>query len=109
LRGYVPTFVDLNDYNATLGYKAVKNGWNTDASVTVGGNSQTYSVANSQNRSDIQDANGNNVYQENSPITFQPGGTSFNHIVGNLDISKMYLTKLVLVLVLSSEQKILRL
>ena len=88
--GYVPTFVgDLNDYNATLGYKAVKNGWNTDASVTVGGNSQTYSVTNSQNRSDIQDANGNNVYQENSPITFQPGGTAFNHIVGNLDISKI--------------------
>ncbi|MFV8367270.1 TonB-dependent receptor [Flavobacterium sp. XS1P27] len=88
--GYVPTFVgDLNDYNATLGYKAVKNGWNTDASVTVGGNSQTYSVTNSQNRSDIKDANGNNVYQENSPITFQPGGTAFNHIVGNLDISKI--------------------
>lgn len=88
--GYVPTFVgDLNDYNATLGFKAVKNGWNTDASVTVGGNSQTYSVTNSQNRSDIQDANGNNVYQENSPITFQPGGTAFNHIVGNLDISKI--------------------
>ena len=88
--GYVPTFVgDLNDYNATLGYKAVKNGWNTDASVTVGGNSQTYSVTNSQNRSDIQDGNGNNVYQENSPITFQPGGTAFNHIVGNLDISKI--------------------
>ncbi|MFV8337773.1 TonB-dependent receptor [Flavobacterium sp. LB3P21] len=88
--GYVPTFVgDLNDYNATLGYKAVKNGWNTDASVTVGGNSQTYSVTNSQNRSDIQDANGNNVYQENSPITFQPGGTAFNHIIGNLDISKI--------------------
>jgi hypothetical protein len=44
-----PTFVgDLNDYNATLGYKAVKNEWNTDASITVGGNSQTYSVENSQ-------------------------------------------------------------
>jgi iron complex outermembrane receptor protein len=26
---YVPTFTgDLNDYNATLGYKAVQNGWN---------------------------------------------------------------------------------
>jgi iron complex outermembrane receptor protein len=45
----VPTFVgDLNDYNATLGYKAVKNEWNTDTSITVGGNSQTYSVENSQ-------------------------------------------------------------
>jgi iron complex outermembrane receptor protein len=88
-KGYVPTFTgDLNDYNATLGYKAVKNGWNTDASITVGGNSQTYSVENSFNRSDIQDEDGNNVYLENSPITFKPGGTSFNHIVGNLDISK---------------------
>lgn len=89
-KGYVPTFVgDLNDYNATLGYKAVKNEWNTDASITVGGNSQTYSVENSQNRSSILDANGNNVYKENSPIFFKPGGTSFNHIVGNLDISKV--------------------
>ncbi|MBC5864017.1 TonB-dependent receptor [Flavobacterium turcicum] len=88
-KGYVPTFTgDLNDYNATLGYKAVKDGWNTDASITVGGNSQTYSVENSFNRSDIQDEDGNNVYLENSPITFKPGGTSFNHIVGNLDISK---------------------
>jgi iron complex outermembrane receptor protein len=48
---------DLNDYNATLGYKAVKNEWNTDASITVGGNSQTYSVE-IQNRSSILDANG---------------------------------------------------
>ncbi|MFN7099638.1 MAG: TonB-dependent receptor [Flavobacterium sp.] len=88
-QGYVPTFTgDLNDFNATLGYKAVKNGWNTDASITVGGNSQTYSVENSFNRSDIQDADGNNVYLENSPISFKPGGTSFNHIVGNIDVSK---------------------
>lgn len=88
--GYVPTFTgDLNDYNGTLGYKSTKNDWNTDASITVGGNTQTYSVENSFNRSDIQDANGNNVYLENSPIAFKPGGTSFNHIVGNLDISKV--------------------
>ncbi|WP_114754743.1 TonB-dependent receptor [Flavobacterium glaciei] len=88
-QGYVPTFTgDLNDYNATLGYKAVKNGWNTDASITVGGNSQTYSVENSFNRSNIQDDAGNNVYLENSPISFKPGGTSFNHVVGNIDISK---------------------
>jgi iron complex outermembrane receptor protein len=88
-QGYVPTFTgDLNDYNATLGYKATKNDWNTDASITVGGNSQTYSVENSFNRSDIQDADGNNVYLENSPISFKPGGTSFNHVVGNIDISK---------------------
>lgn len=90
--GYVPTFDgDLNDYNATLGFKNTKNGWNTDASVTFGGNKQTYTVSNSQNRS--QDANGNFVYAINPAIytgqtTFSPGGTAFNHIVGNIDISK---------------------
>jgi iron complex outermembrane receptor protein len=88
--GYVPTFTgDLNDYNATLGYKSTKNDWNTDASISVGGNTQTYSVNNSFNRSENKDADGNNVYLENSPISFKPGGTSFNHVVGNLDISKV--------------------
>ncbi|KFF05937.1 TonB-dependent receptor [Flavobacterium reichenbachii] len=88
--GYGPTFEgDLSDYNGTLGFKNVKNGWNTDASVTVGGNKQLYSVNNSVNRSDILDTDGNNVYRENSPISFKPGGASFNHIVGNLDISKI--------------------
>ncbi|SHG27791.1 iron complex outermembrane recepter protein [Flavobacterium micromati] len=94
-KGYVPTFTgDLNDYNATLGYKFVKNGWNTDASITTGGNKQEYSVTNSVNRSDLQDANGENVYLENSPISFKPGGTSFNHIVGNLDMSKTLSNKI---------------
>lgn len=104
--GYVPTFEgDLNDFNATLGFKTIKNGWNTDMSITAGGNSQIYSVNNSVNRSNIKqtsidpdtglpalDQNGNivytNKYQENSPISFKPGGTNFNHIVGNIDISK---------------------
>ncbi|MFV8335826.1 TonB-dependent receptor [Flavobacterium sp. RSP29] len=94
-QGYVPTFTgDLNDYNATLGYKSTKNEWNTDASITVGGNTQTYSVDNSFNRSNIKDGNGNNVYLENSPISFKPGGTAFNHIVGNLDISKVLSDKI---------------
>ena len=89
-QGYVPTFEgDLNDYNGTLGYKSTKNDWNTDASITVGGNTQTYTVNNSHNRSNILDSNGAQVYRENSPISFKPGGTSFNHIVGNLDISKI--------------------
>jgi iron complex outermembrane receptor protein len=105
--GYVPTFEgDLNDFNATLGFKTIKNGWNTDMSITAGGNSQIYSVNNSVNRSNIKQSSidpdtglptvdpitGNiiytNKYQENSPISFKPGGTSFNHIVGNIDISK---------------------
>lgn len=90
--GYVPTFIgDLNDYNATFGYKTKTNGWNTDASVTFGGNKQIYSVTNSQNRS--KDADGNFIYASNPNIytgqtTFRPGGTAFNHIVGNIDISK---------------------
>lgn len=85
--GYVPTFTgDLNDYNATVGYKATKNEWNTDVSITTGGNKQSYTVSNSHNRS--VDSNGDFVYGGLSPISFRPGGTSFNHIVGNLDISK---------------------
>jgi iron complex outermembrane receptor protein len=89
-QGYHPTFTgDLNDYNATLGFQSVTNGWNTDASVTVGGNSQNYTVNNSHNRSTLQDVNGINLYQENSPVFFKPGGASFSHIVGNLDITKV--------------------
>ncbi len=93
--GYVPTFEgNLTDYNGTLGFKNVKNGWNTDASITVGGNKQLYIVNNSVNRSDIVDDNGENVYRENSPISFKPGGTSFNHVVGNIDISKIVSDKI---------------
>lgn len=95
-QGYVPTFEgDLNDYNATIGYKTTKNGWNTDVSLTTGGNSQIYTVSNSQNRSfidsngnDTQDPGENFLYGVNTPITFKPGGTSFTHYVGNIDISK---------------------
>jgi iron complex outermembrane receptor protein len=94
-KGYLPTFTgDLNDYNGSLGYIAIKNGWNIDASITLGGNSQTYTVENTQNRSAIKDANGVSIYQENSPISFKPGGASFSHIVGNLDISKIVSDKI---------------
>lgn len=105
--GYVPTFDGLlNDYNGTLGFKSEQNGWLYDASFTVGGNTQTYTVRNSHNRNFVYspstwlDGNSNNIvdggeltqgsllYRENSPISFDPGGTSFSHIVGNIDISK---------------------
>ncbi len=105
--GYVPTFEgDLNDYNATLGFKSKINDWNVDGSITIGGNQQTYKVNNSHNRNVVLspatwvDANGNGIvdagemtessqlYRENSPISFDPGGTAFNHVVGNIDISK---------------------
>ncbi|MFV8368759.1 TonB-dependent receptor [Flavobacterium sp. LB2R40] len=94
-KGYIPTFTgNLNDYHATLGYKVIKNGWNVDASITVGGNKQDYVIENSHNRSEIQDGNGTNLYRENSPIFFKPGGASFNHVVGNLDISKVLSDKI---------------
>ena len=96
--GYVPTFDgDLNDYNATIGFKSSSNGWNFDGSMTVGGNSQTYRVRNSHNRNEVFAPSYNSgtgtfdpvrLYQENSQIEFDPGGTQFNHIVGNIDINK---------------------
>jgi len=91
--GYLPTFVgDLNDYNATLGIKGTINEWNSDVSITVGGNSQAYTVSNSHNRSTLSEIiDGEEVYtyRENSPIEFQPGGTSFRHVVGNVDLSRV--------------------
>ncbi|MDX6745396.1 TonB-dependent receptor [Polaribacter sp. PL03] len=106
--GYVPTFEgDLNDYNATIGFKSVINDWNVDASFTTGGNSQTYKVSDSHNRNVVYspstwvDANnngtidqgevteGSQLYRENSKRSFDPGGTGFYHNVGNLDISKI--------------------
>ena len=106
--GYVPTFEgDLNDYNATVGFKSVINDWNVDASFTTGGNAQTYKVNQSHNRNVVYspstwvDANSNGVvdngeitegaqlYRENSKKSFDPGGTGFYHNVGNLDVSKI--------------------
>lgn len=78
--GYQPSFDgDLNDYNGTLGLRTkTPNGWNQDMSLTVGGNSMLFTVDNTVNRS----------LRKNSPISFKPGGFSFNHIVGNIDLSK---------------------
>lgn len=112
--GYVPTFDgDLNDYNGTIGFKSKLNDWIYDASFTTGGNKQTYTVRNSHNGNVVLspptflgDVNNNGVidadeiqqgaslYRENSPISFDPGGTKFSHIVGNLDISRVISSKL---------------
>jgi len=108
--GYVPTFDgDLNDYNATIGFKTMKNDWSADVSLTLGGNRQTYNVRNTHNRNTagvrnpdtyLGDVNGNDIvdpdeivqgtlkYLENSPVTFRAGGSQFNHVVGNIDISR---------------------
>ena len=97
-QGYAPTFEgELNDYNATIGYKFEQDGWNADASFTTGGNQQNYTVSNSHNRSQ-EDLDGDpttpdfiyapdpNVYS--GPIDFNPGGVGFTHYVGNIDINK---------------------
>lgn len=106
--GYVPTFDgQLNDYHGTIGFKTKKNDWNYDVSFTTGGNMQTYTVRNSHNGNTVLtpptylgDLNGNgvvdademqegvNLYRENSPLSFDPGGTRFSHNVGNIDISR---------------------
>ncbi len=87
--GYVPTFEGLlNDYNGTLGFRTEKDGWIADLSFTVGGNQQTYKVNNSHNRNGTLNPDGTNTYRENSPITFDPGGTRFTHTVGNIDITR---------------------
>ncbi|MEN9609287.1 MAG: hypothetical protein RLZZ628_101 [Bacteroidota bacterium] len=77
--GYMPTFEgDLNDYNATIGVKNEINGWKHDVSLTTGGNTQAYTVDNTVNRS----------LGKASPTRFKPGGYGFNHLVGNIDVSK---------------------
>ncbi|OQP59507.1 ferric enterobactin receptor [Niastella vici] len=83
--GYGPTFEgDLNDYNATVGFKTLKNGWMHDISFTTGGNKQLYTVENTVNHS----------LGAKSPIRFKPGGYAFSHVVGNIDITKEVTDKL---------------
>ncbi len=84
-KGYVPTFEgDLNDYNATVGFRSKLGEWATDVSLTTGGNSQSYVVGNSRNRS----------LGVTSPVLFKPGGYSFSHNVGNIDLSRKILDNL---------------
>lgn len=78
--GYGPTFEgDMTDYNGTVGVRSEKNGWKTDVSFTTGGNQQLYTVDNTRNRD----------LGLNSPLRFKPGGYSFMHNVGNIDVMKM--------------------
>lgn len=78
--GYHPTFDgNLNDYNATVGYKTEsESGWKVDVSATTGGNGQLYYVNGTLNRG----------LGAASPTSFRPGGYKFKHNVGNIDLSK---------------------
>ena len=80
--GYGPSFEgDLVDYNGTIGFKNEVNGWKSDVSLTIGGNSQLYAVNNTVNR----------TLGAASPTSFKPGGYSFTNVIGNYDISKSIL------------------
>ena len=106
--GYGPTFQGvLTDYNATIGVKSTKNGWNTDVSFTTGGNQQEYTVSNTLNYGIERDRaaaikfNTDNKaaidagtlsareVRSKTPTTFHPGGVRFRQDVGNFDISKI--------------------
>jgi iron complex outermembrane receptor protein len=77
--GYMPTFEgDLKDYNATFGAKNETNGWKHDASITIGGNEQTYTVNNTVNH----------TLKAKSPTSYKTGGFNFSHAVGNIDLNK---------------------
>ena len=77
--GYGPRFNgELEDYNATVGYKTELAGFASDFSVTTGGNKQKYLVNNTINRS----------LGAQSPTSFNAGGAVFRHNVFNADMSK---------------------
>jgi iron complex outermembrane receptor protein len=106
--GYGPTFQGvLSDYNATIGFKSTKNGWNTDASFTTGGNQQIYTVSNTLNYGIEENRNAAIKFNTDhkaqidagtlnpreviakTPTTFHPGGVRFRQDVGNFDVSRI--------------------
>lgn len=75
--GYMPTFEgDLTDFNGTAGLDISKGNWKQEASLTVGGNQQLYTLNNTINRS----------LGASSPTSFKAGGYGFRQLVGNYDV-----------------------
>ncbi|MES2316440.1 MAG: TonB-dependent receptor [Pseudomonadota bacterium] len=83
--GYQPKLDGkLKDYAGTIGIKSDNmNGWNSDISLTWGGNEQVYHVSNTVNHN----------LGVNSPTAFNAGGVRFNHTVFNADVSKQMTPK----------------
>ncbi len=87
--GYVPGFLgSLKDYNATIGTKFETAGWDSDVSLTVGGNEQQYTITNSVNRAVEQKFLEGVSLPEHGQTRFDGGGTKFTHSVLNADFSK---------------------
>jgi iron complex outermembrane receptor protein len=77
--GFQPTFeTDISDLFFTLGNKYAFGDWDTDVSVSYGGNSVDYLIGNTINVALLP----------NSPTEFDPGGYGFNNLLGNIDVSK---------------------
>ena len=87
--GYVPTFIgDLKDYNGTIGTKFDTAGWDSDVSLTFGGNEQMYTVTNSVNRAVEEKFKAGITLPEHGQTRFDAGGSKFSHVVLNADFSK---------------------
>ncbi len=83
--GFLPVGItNINNYTATIGYKTLLRGWQIDMSATAGGDKLLLNVQNAINSS----------LGPNSPISFNDGGSAFNQIVGNIDLSKSILPNL---------------
>ncbi|MEM9991504.1 MAG: TonB-dependent receptor, partial [Bacteroidota bacterium] len=80
-QGFQPTFeTDINDVTFNVGNEYDFNGWNTDISFSLGSNDVAYTIGNTINP----------ALGANSPTEFDPGGYSFGHALGNIDVSKAF-------------------
>ena len=80
-QGFQPTFdTEINDVTATVGNRFITGPWSIDVSGTAGSNSVDYLISNSINP----------ALGLSSPTEFDPGGYSFGHIVGNVDVSRSF-------------------
>lgn len=80
-QGFQPTFeTSIDDWILTVGDIFKVNNWSIDISATTASNRVDYTVGNTINTS----------LGANSPTSFDPGGYSFGHWVGNLDITRTF-------------------
>lgn len=87
--GYVPGFLGaLKDYNATFGTKFNAAGWDSDVSLTFGGNEQQYTITNTINRAIEQKFLEGVILPQHGQTRFDGGGTKFTHAVLNADFSR---------------------
>ena len=83
---------NLKDYNATFGTKFETAGWDSDVSVTLGGNEQNYTVTNSVNRAVEEKFVAGVTLPEHGQTRFDGGGSKFTHTVLNADFSALSLS-----------------